>query len=169
MASRVTYSTVFSQSWQNVYDVVNNRTYVPDPSGGTGRKFVYSREPDVKAISFAGFPYVVVNGSGATFDKKSQSLDRKRTNVSFSAQIDIVTCDRGFGASDGQGFSQLNTICDNIAKTFNDATVRRSLQANSLSFANVDASEVVVEEFHNTLVYRRTLIVTFQTRMAVSA
>jgi hypothetical protein len=79
-----------------------------------------------------------------------------------------VTCDRGFGASDGQGLTQLNSISDDLVETFNNVANRKALYNNNLAFSRPDASDVTVEPIHNTLTYRRVFFLNFESRMQVS-
>jgi hypothetical protein len=166
MANRVTSSTIFSAAWQNVYELVNNRSNISDPSGQTTRKFVYSRDPDVKSAGFAGFPYIIVHGVSSAF--KGVTVDMKGGEVSFTCRVEVVTCDRGFGASDGQGLTQLDAISDDLVETFNKVSNRKTLANNNLAFSRPDTSDVVVEPIHNTLTYRRTFFLNFKSRMQVS-
>ncbi|KKM25258.1 hypothetical protein LCGC14_1596790 [marine sediment metagenome] len=64
MASQVTYTNLFSESRANVIALITS-TNVPDPiiSSAEYRKWIYSREPDVKASDFKGYPYIIVNPS----------------------------------------------------------------------------------------------------------
>jgi hypothetical protein len=167
MASRVTSSTIFSAAWQNVYDLVNARANIADPSGQTTRKFVYGREPDVKSAGFLGFPYIIVHGVSSTF--KGTTVDMKGSEVSFTCVVEVVTSDRGFGASDGQGLTQLDAISDDLVETFNKVSNRKTLSNNNLSFSRPDTSDVVAEPLHNTLTFRRSFFLNFKARMQVSA
>lgn len=167
-ATRVSYSTLSSQPWQNVYDVVNTRTNVADPLSISGRKFVYSfREPDVNATGFQGFPYVIVKSP--SYSPSRQTVNRKSAQQDFVCELEIVTCDRGRNENDALGPAQMAAITDDVLQTFSDVTIRNSLRLNGLLFSFPSSSPVVAEPFKNTLVYRRVVSLPFKTRMPVSA
>lgn len=163
MGSTVNYNNLFSESWQNVYDLVNNRSNVADPTTAStsNRKWVYTRDPDVKSISFKGFPYMIVYPTNIDFSPE-QTVDGEKKWVNWGVEIEVVTCDRGFNNLDGKGQTHIDAISDDIAETFNKTSNRNTLKANGLYFFRPDSTGVTVEEFNNTLVYRRSFILSFR-------
>ena len=64
--AKITVSKTFSQPFWNIYNLINNRSNVPDPIDATGdRKFVYRRQPNF-GRNFAGFPFIIVRGTKPT-------------------------------------------------------------------------------------------------------
>lgn len=169
-ATRVDYTSAISQAWQNLYDVVDTRSNVADPSTATTeiRKFVYARDPDVKKVGFSGYPYIVVNLPTIETVEGRRSADTKNSIVVWTTEIEVVTNDRGYNNQEGKGAEWNNSISDDIFQTFNSTTIRNSLRANGLANINLGASPVVVEEENNTLVYRRSFIITCMNRLQVS-
>ena len=168
MANRVTYSNVFSQTWQNIYDILNSTSNVADPLKISGRKFVYTREPDVKNINFGTFPYIIVHPTGVQ-KPAIKKLDMKGAKRGFSCEIEVVACDRGNGPADAQGNATCNALSDTVMQVLQDVTIRKALQANGLFNITVDAFGFVPEDAFSTKVYRRSILLTGDMFQKVSA
>src|SRR3990167_7887755 len=112
MASQVDRGSILTQGWQNVFDLVKSNSSVADPLKGSAdyRKWIFSREPDVKKLGFQSFPYIIVHPATVRFSDAQgrQRLDRKRRIVSWMVEVEVVTCDRGYGYGDGKGNAQAN-------------------------------------------------------------
>lgn len=164
VASRVTYNNLFSQGWQNIYDLINNRSNVADPISPTNpspsRKFVYAREPVMADITYQEHPFIVVSPIKVTNSDNNESLDVKHGEVQFSCTIQVVTCDRGHGRRDAMGAIDNDAISEDIFATLNDASNRKTLRANGLPNFRVKMGEAIPEELHDTLAYRRIITVT---------
>lgn len=168
--ARVSYSTMFSGPRAALHTIIDNRSYVGDPlqvSTTSKRKMVYAREPDVKSIGFAGYPYIIVRPSTGRVSKRTANM--KSGEAEFGAEIEVVSSDRGNGSSDGQGMAHMDAISDDIAETFNNATVRNSLRtSDGLALADLDSTDVGDEDVHSTKVFRRSFFLQLKVRMAVS-
>jgi len=170
MASEVTYTNLLSESWQNVYDLINNKSNVADPTTSSSefRKWIYTREPDIKAGDFSQFPYIIVHPAAVNFPGR-KTLDRKKSLIAWNIQVEVVTCDRAFNGTDGKGATHNDAISDDILQTFLSVTNRNTLSTNSMKFSDPNASMAVPEVLANTLVYRRTIFLPFMTIKEVSA
>lgn len=170
MADQVTYTKLFSEARNNVVALLTASNVADPLSLSTEyRKWIYSREPDIKAIDFKGYPYIVVNPSIVHIEKKRGSLDGKSKIVSWDIEIEIVTSDRGYGSKDGQGLTYMDAISDDIMQTFNDVSNRNTLSTNSMKFCNLDTTAVIPEEIiANELCYRRSILISFESRIRVS-
>jgi len=170
MADQVTYQNLFSESRVNVIALITS-TNVPDPtlSSAEHRKWIYSREPDVKAIDFSGYPYLIVHPSDLDIEREKGSLDGKSKFVYWDIEIEIITSDRGYGEKDGKGLIHMDTISNNLIKTFMNKTNRNTLSTNSMKFVNPTTTSVGSEVISNELVYRRSIMVSFKSRIQVSA
>jgi len=170
MANQVTYENLFSESRNNVIALITS-TNVPDPLSGSGefRKWVYAREPDVKSADFKGYPFIVVHPADVDAEKDGGSLDGKSKFIYWDIEVEIVTSDRGYGANDGKGLSQIDTISNYLMKTFMNITNRRTLSTNSMKFANCQTSTVSTDVIDNELVFRRSIMIGFKSRIQVSA
>ncbi len=172
MADQVTYINLFSESRTNVVALITSSN-VPDPtiSSAEFRKWIYSREPDVKASDFKGYPYIIVRNADVDVEgeKGKGSLDGKSKPVFWDIEIEIVTSDRGYGVKDGQGASQMDTISNNFFKTFNNITNRKTLSTNSMKFCRPTTTAVIPEVRDNELVFVRSILLSFESRIQVSA
>lgn len=169
MATQVTYSNLTSESRDNVTALITPSN-VPDPtvSSAEYRKWIYSREPDVKAADFKGYPYLIVHPSDVDIEKEKGSLDGKSKFVYWDIEIEVVTSDRGYGGKDAQGLSHMESISDALIKTFMNITNRNTLSNNSMKFGNVTTTSVGTDIIDNELVYRRSLMLGFKSRIHVS-
>lgn len=167
-AAQVTYENLFSQARSNVVALLTFSN-VPDPTitSSEHRKWIYSREPDVKSADFKGYPFLIVHPSNVDIEEMG-SVDGKSKIVLWDIEIEVVTSDRGYGKNDGQGQSQMDTISNNIMKTFLDMTNRTSLSNNSMKFSKPASTDVGTETFHNELIFRRSIMLPFKSRIKVS-
>jgi len=170
MASEVTYSNLLSESWQNVYDLINIATNVVDPttSASEFRKWIYTREPDIKANDFGQFPYIIVHPAGISFPGR-KTVDRRKSLIAWMVQVEVVSCDREFNGADGKGATHNDAISDDVLQTFLNVTNRNTLSANSMKFSDPTATAALSEELANTLVYRRTIFLPFRTIKEITA
>lgn len=172
MANQVTYENLFSESRNNVVALMTSSN-VPDPniSSKEFRKWIYSREPGVKASDFAGYPFIIVYPSVVDFeaDKGNGSLDMKSKATFWDIEIEIITSDRGYGEKDGQGLTNIDTISNSVVKTFMNKTNRITLSNNSMKFTNPSTTSISIEDFHNERVYRRSIMLSFESRIQVSS
>ena len=170
MANQVTYQNLFSESRNNVVALVTS-TNVPDPtlSSAEFRKWIYSREPDVKSADFKGYPFIVINPVDLDIEAEGGSLDGKSKFIYWDIEIEIVTSDRGYGEKDGKGLTYMDSISNSLIKTFMNITNRKTLSTNSMKFVNPTTTAVGTEVIDNELVYRRSFILSFKSRIQVSA
>lgn len=164
MADAVLYNNLLSESWQNIYDLINNKSNVADPltTSSEKRKWVYSRVPDIKAADFKGFPFIVIHPSTGSFGDMQTGNRRIQAGTVFTIEIEIFTCDRGFGNQDAKGMAHLDAISDDVMECLNTAANRNTLSGNGLRFAKPNVANVSTEELDNTLIYRRSFIITFR-------
>jgi len=170
MANQVTYTNLFSESRNNVVALVTS-TNVSDPtiSSAEFRKWIYSREPDVKSADFKGYPFLIINPSDLDIEKEKGSLDGKSKFVYWDIEVEIVTSDRGYGEKDGKGLTNMDSISNSLIQTFMNITNRKTLSTNSMKFVNPTTTAVGTEVIDNELIYRRSIILSFQSRIQVSA
>ena len=168
--AQVTYTNLFSEP-RNLIVALITSSNVPDPtiSSAEYRKWIYSREPDVKASDFKGYPFLIVGPTDTDTERENGSGDGKHKFVNFRIGTEIRTSDRGFGETDGKGLSHIDSISNSFIKTFSNVTNRNSLALNSMEFIEVltDTVETLVE--NNELIYRRVITLSFRSRLAISA
>ena len=170
MANRVIYSNLFSESRNNVVALIT-KTNVPDPtiSASAFRKWIYSRDPDVKDSDFKGYPFIIVHPADLDIDTERGSVDRKSKFVEWILEVEIVASDRGYGKKDGKGLSHIDSISNNLVKTFMNVTNKNTLSTNAMFFSNATTSGVTTSVLDNELVYRRSIMLNFRSRIQVSA
>ena len=170
MANQVTYVNLFSESRNNVVALINS-TNVSDPtlSDAEGRKWIYSREPDVKSNDFKGYPCIIVHPADLDIERERGSLDGKSKMVFWDIEIEIITSDRGYGEKEGKGLSYMDSISNSLIQTFMNKTNRATLSTNSMKFVNPTTTSVGTDVIENELIYRRSIMISFQSKIQVSA
>jgi hypothetical protein len=161
-ATTVAHNNLYSESWNNIYSLINNKSLVADPScpSTQSRKWVYARLPDVKDIAFSDFPFIVVHPAEINFGD-SQTANRRIQSTNFIIEVEVVTCDRAFGNRDGCGAIDIDNISNDIVETFNSTSARNTLKSNGLAFFKPNGGSAIVEDFNNTLIYRRSFMIGF--------
>ena len=165
-SARITKSNVQNQSFANLYNLINNRSNVPDPIDNTGnRKFVHVRLPRV-GRNFPGFPFIVMNRAGPSKGLSTASLTQSL--MSYDSSVTVYTRDGDSDSrGDANGAEQNDNITDNIIVTLNNSTNRQTLidqrMANLLFDINTDEDEfegkrVFITEFD--IRFENTLLLT---------
>jgi len=161
MANPVLYNNQFSESWNNIYAIINSKTYISDPTTTASefRKWIYSRDPDIKSTDFGGYPFIVISPSTIDFGNE-QTGNRQIKTLSYSFEIDVVTSDREINNREGKGAVDNDAISNDIVESFNNPTVANILAANGLRLINPSSTAMGVELIGETLVYRRSFLLT---------
>lgn len=164
----VTKSNLFSESRNNVVSIINDNVSDPLSTSGQYRKWIYSRYPDVKDTKFAGYPFIIVHPADVDIEQMG-SVSGKSKSVNWEIEVEIVTSDRGYGDLDGQGLSNMDTISNSIIKELIDLTNRQILQGYSMFFSQPETTAVIQDVVADELIYRRSIMFTFRTRMQISS
>jgi len=162
-------SNLLSQSYANVYNLINTRTNVLDPLNATGnRKFVYRREPDVNDRGFKGYPFVIVHP--VRIRTETKVLSGAKAVVRWDLIVEVRSSDYSTskGAKAGEGAEHLDSISDDIMKTLNDTGNRTTLRSYGMSDLVIDESPVGVEISENEKVFSREFMVVFRKLVAIS-
>ncbi len=130
--AKITASKVFSQPLWNIYNLINNRSNVPDPDDDTGaRKFVYRRKPNF-GRNFKGFPFIIVRSTMPT--SGTGTADRSKVMKNYDNMIEVYAQDTNSDATgDPAGAETRDQITDNISKTLDNPTNRKTLRGNGQS------------------------------------
>ncbi len=127
-SGRINASNIANQSFANLYNLINNRSNVPDPNDTTGRrKFVHVREPNLgRGFGRTGFPFIVVSRSNPKKGRSTASLTQSLMAYEFFIHI---VCRDSDSDSKGNaiGSEQCALITDKIIKTLNNAENRKTL------------------------------------------
>lgn len=165
----INYSNLFTQSHANVYNMINNRSNVPDPISSSGaRKFVRVREPKSFGRDFSGWPTIIIPNTGIT--QKNASVSATIAEVIYEITINVWTQDKTSDSlGDPLGASQLDTISDNILKTLNTEANRKTLRNNGMSNFEIIDSPSDWEEVDGKFIFNREFTINFRNRTKVIA
>ena len=157
-SSNVTKSNLFSQTHANIWNLINNRSNVPNPADASGtNKFVYERPPRNMGRNFEGYPIIIIPPIElGQLPEGVVSGTKARTTYEISIQI--FTADGGSDSSgDPLGAEQLNTISNSVVETLNenDDTLRNYGMKNMM----YDGSYDLTEDDGKTVFMRETIIV----------
>jgi len=162
-------SNLYTEAWNNIYNIVNNRTYINDPSNSSGsRKFVYARQPQIKSVNFNQFPYIIVNQP--TLIQSRDSINQQRKRIKYTINLEIHTSDQtsdGTPNQPGNGQKWLNSISDDMQRTFNLDTVKQSLRALGVQNIKLDSTDSDLDMINDHLVFTRTFTLTFEDKKVV--
>ena len=169
--ARVTYSNLSTEPRTNIVALISNTSNVSDPVTTTSehRKWIYSREPDVKASDFGGYPFIIIPPAGFSAADTGGSVDGKSKNVFWDCEIEIVSSDRGYGDNNAKGLSQLGSISNNILTTLLNSTNRNTLAGYGMYFSTPVSTDPSSEILNNERVYRRSILCSFRSRIQVSS
>jgi len=169
-AQRIDYTNIYSQPSINIFSILNNRSYVPDPRDVTGvRKFVYDSDPLAKSFDFDGYPYIVVDDADIDYPA-NKSANAKVQYLTWSQAIVVRTVkDGSSGTRTDAGITDMREIIDDIMKSFNSSTIKATLHGYGMF--NVDCSVINIDSavINQKLVHETTLEVRYSTRLTVSA
>lgn len=144
---------------ENLYAILSSKTSLPDPLGGTGRKFVYRRRPEPKNLGFGDYPYVVVFSGSVARRSETRTLNGREQDHEHLCEIEVVACDRGLNGKDGKGQEQMDALTNTIFALVNSAAIRQTLRVNGLPRIDVTTTEASIEVEAEALVFRRSLFV----------
>lgn len=160
--AKINSTNLISEPRNNVVSLISDSSNVSDPitTSAEYRKWIYSRDPDIKAGDFAGYPFIVINP--ARIDTSgSSSLDSSRTFVNWTIDIEVVSSDRGYGDNNGNGLTHNDNITNDILETLMKVENRETLRSQGMAFGKPVVSDVLIEPLKKELTYRRIITVPF--------
>lgn len=174
----ITRTTLESNAHKNVYDKINNRSYVGDPRrpGETtgSRTFVYYSDPLHKDSSFQDFPYIVVEAPTIEFSEETRSADGKHKDITWSQNIIVRTVkdgssNRPTNSSTPQGIVDMWEICDDIVALFNSEARKDEFRVLLMREMNL-TKEVSNDEIdlHEKSIYESQFRLEYKYRLKVS-
>ena len=137
-SAKPTTSNIVRQTYANIYNLINNRSNVPDPNDSTGkRKFVYTRMPRYKGINFVGFPFIILTRTRPSKRKGTASMTKSMMDYDFF--IFVYTKDTDSNEEGNPtGSEQNEDITGKIIATLNNVTNRRILQSYGMGHMEFD-------------------------------
>src|SRR3989344_6984861 len=141
----VNHSNLFTQPHANIFNLINNRANVPDPEDSLGtRRLLYVREPRDLSTTFSGFPVIVIPPIELSED--IVTVDGNTATVTFSIMIRIMTKDHNTSRSGtASGASALDSISDNVLKTLNNESNRKTLRSQGMSSIKIISTPTTYE------------------------
>ena len=167
VSANVTKSNLFSQTYANLYNLINNRSNIPDPRGETERKFVYRRIPGTKARGFAGYPFIIVMPASPQIGMLAVSNTKGDVSTDFS--IEIRSSDEISGKYAGMGAEWLDTISDNLMLTINSASNKRTMRGYRQARMNIVTDDSDSFDAEGITIFVRRFTISFITRLTVSS
>ena len=169
----VTSSNLFTQSFANLFNLVNDKTKVPDVVDMRGslstRQMVYSREPDVTNMKFEGYPFLIIFPADIDFSEFNISGTKARMEQEFKIEIrcsDRIRGKEGSGKADRKGLKYLDEMSDNFIKALlEDTTLGQYKMRNLIPIS--DGIEPIDDENGDLIWVRRFRIDLFD-RITVS-
>lgn len=136
-SGKITASTLAKQSFANLWNLINNRSNVPNPNDITGEiKFVYRRMP-ILGRNFNGYPFIVVS---RTKPKRVKgSVDMTNSFMNYDAFIGVYSQDRDSNSSgDPSAADEVDDITDDIQATLNNVSNRKTLITQGMAHLEYD-------------------------------
>jgi len=142
MADAVTLNTLFSNTWQNIFDLISNN--VTDPAN-RGTKWVYAGFPYSKIDDSSAYPLIVIeNPTNSGFEIHTLSYNAK--TVVLTVTIDVYSTKS----------SELDSICDNIVSVLDSHS--STLASNKLHNLRLASSTYETIERDAIKIHHRSLI-----------
>lgn len=168
----VTRTTIDSSAHENIFSVIDTRSYVKDPkhpnSNEKNRVFVYDADPLAKGINFGDFPYIVVEFP--TIEMSKVSVDGKHKDVFWSHRITVRTIrDGSSNVGNSIGKSDMQSISDDLFETFNSEAVKIVLRGYNMHKMVLEKNRVETMAVDQRLIYEAQYTLSYTERLAVSA
>ncbi len=165
-SGKITASTIASQPHANIYNLINTRSNVPDPADPTGiRKLVYVREPRIGRGSRL-FPHIVIQRAKPSNLLSTANLTKSFMSYDFTIRI---VCRDSDGDTEGNptGAEQCADITDNILKTLNNATNRRTLISYGMANLEYDI-ETDEDDFEGKSIFMTEFDLRFERNLTLT-
>ena len=168
-SGNLTNANLLSQSFANLFNLLNNKSNVPDPlNSNSTRQFVYSREPNILHQKFEGYPFVIIWPTRASFSEFNLAQDTSKIDFDFMIEVRCTDNLRGLEGSGKAGRTAqiyLDEISDDIIKTLLDSNNRKILNVYGLGTPVVDTQDIDAQDVNDDLVWVRNIMVTFKKRL----
>ena len=170
-SANLTASNLISQSFANLFNLINNKSNVSDPlSTNSTRQFVYSREPNVAHQKFEGYPFIIVWPTRASFSQYNLAQDTSKIDFDFMVEVrctDNLRGKEGEGKAGRTAQTYLDEISDDIIATLNNSTNRKILNAYGQGTPLIDTQDIDAIDVNDSLVWVRIMMVSFKKRLRI--
>ena len=171
VSTAIPKTSVETQPQDNIFSIINNRTYIKDPRNPTSttadRVFVYEADPFIKAVNFEDYPYIVVEFP--MLDYERTSTNGKVKNIGWKHQIIVRALQRGSSnVNDDVGRNDILQIADDLHNTFNSETVKAVLRGYNMFEMKLSKKGVDTVLIKERPMYEFVYELNYYTRMVVS-
>ncbi len=167
----ITKSTIFSSANDNIFNVINTRSNVSDPTSGgtsTARQFVYQTDPLVKDTNFTGYPCVIA--LFPRIDQTNPTVNGKGKMLGWVQEIIVRTLKDGKSNSNlGVGITDMKSIVDDLIETFNSETIKQALRLLGVRNVNLLVTGNDSVSIHDNELLETVFELTYKTRFQVSS
>ena len=167
-SATIDHSNIFSQSHANIFNLINDRNNVADPTDIKGnRKMVYVREPKTMGRGFDDYPIIVI--PPADIDSVNLTASATKSTVTSSITIRVYTIDARFPAkSQAPGASQLDTLSNSIIQTLNNSSNRTTLRNRGMKNLQIISYPADYEELSNQMIFIREFEINYSQILTVT-
>ena len=164
-SAKVTSTSLLKQAYWNIFNLINNRTNVPDQTDPTGaRKFVYRRLPNISALNFKGFPFIVVDRTNQS--KKKGTVSGTKSFLDYPFEIGVYSQDKDSDAEgDAKGIDQNDEISDSILATLNSSSNKKTLISYGMALMDYDIDTSEDNDMVGKLVFISTIRLNFKNNL----
>ena len=167
-------TNIESASYNNIFAVVDNRSYIVDPrrkdmTSATTQKrtFVYDSDPFIKAILFKDMPYIVLELPMLEYEH--WSTDGKYKDINWRQKIVIRTAREGASnVGTDTGRTDMFEICDDLQETFNKDSIKNTLGGSNIRKLNLSKVNTFTDVIDGREVYESEYTLEYYTRLQVS-
>ena len=167
MTSDITYQTIESNSYSNVFTLLNTRSNIADPRGSADRTFIYDADPLQKGMSFGLFPYIVLELPEIEYS--NISMDGQYKFITWKHKIVVRTSRTGSSNANNPDLGRLDmfAITDDLQTMFNSASVKLTLRQWGMEKAYLKKIGTDVVVIDQKMLYEATYELTYKTRTVV--
>ena len=145
ISANLTRTNLFSQSYANLFNLINSKSNVPDPlSTSSSRQMVYSREPEL-GQKFEGYPFIIIWPTRTSFSQFNLAQDTSKIDFDFMIEVrctDNLRGKEGSGKAGRTAQTYLDEISDDIIAALNDSDNRKVLNAYGQGVPMIDTQDV---------------------------
>lgn len=178
MGTAIAKSTIHSQAYSNIFELVDDRSKVVDPkrksmtnASSQKRKFVYDSDPFEQGINFDDLPYIILELPEVSDEEDSHSLDGTKQDIFWTQKVTVRTKRESSSKVDAdRGRTDMLDICDDLFQTFNDTSNKdtfRGYNMHDLRIVKTDSGSYALNNSQE--IYESILEISYNTRLAVSS
>jgi len=174
MVTKVTYETIESQPFNNIFEIIDTRSNIADPRDVEGkkiRKFVYDSDPFSRSIDFNLLPYIIVEIPKTEDVRENTSINGEHHLFRWSHRIVVRTARNGSAnQQEDIGRTDMFNICNDLRKTFNSNSIKKSLKdVGIINISLNKTSQDTLTDSSGNEIYEAEFMLEYEYRMKVVA